>query len=174
MAKKKSITKYAGFAAILLALASIGFMFAPAIVYGSGDDPTTYTLFQAMFGYNETITIVGNITANVKYFDFSFMNLLTLILLAAGIIFSVLKILSGKNAKLFTLITTACFIVAGVFLFMVVPYAIASTNDVTIGGINLAKYSLSKDKMTLGWGAIVSAICALIAGACKLGEFLLG
>ena len=166
MAKKKSITKYAGFTAILLALASIGFMFAPAIVYGSGDDPTTYTAFQAMFGYNETITIVGNITANVKYFDFSFMNLLTLILLAAGIIFSVLKILSGKNAKLFTLITTACFIVA--------TYAIASTNDVTIGGINLAKYSLSKDNMTLGWGAIVSAICALIAGACKLGEFLLG
>ena len=35
-------------------------------------------------------------------------------------------------------------------------------------------FDLSKDSMKLGWGAIVSAICALIAGACKLGEFLLG
>ncbi len=169
MAKKNSVTKYAGFAAILLALASIGFMFAPAIVYGTGDDPATYTLFQAMFGYTETISYRG-LSYTKAMFDFSFMNLLSLILLAAGIVFSVLKMLSGKNAKLFTLITTACFIVAGVFLFMVITYAIPHVSDNAIEKL----LDLSKDSMKLGWGAIVSAICALIAGACKLGEFLLG
>lgn len=96
MAKKNSVTKYAGFAAILLALASIGFMFAPAIVYGTGDDPATYTLFQAMFGYTETISYRG-LSYTKAMFDFSFMNLLSLILLAAGIVFSVLKMLSGKT-----------------------------------------------------------------------------
>ena len=169
MAKKNSVTKYAGFAAILLALASIGFMFAPAIVYGTGDDPTTYSAFQAMFGYTATTTY-GKLSYTKAMLDFSFMNLLTLILLAAGIVFSVLKMISGKNAKLFTLITTACFIVAGVFLFMVITYTIPHVSD------NAAEklLDLSKDSMKLGWGAIVSAICALIAGACKLGEFLLG
>lgn len=169
MAKKNSVTKYAGFAAILLALASIAFMFAPAIVYGSGDDPTTYTAFQAMFGYTETVS-KGGLSYTKAMLDFSFMNLLSLILLAAGIIFSVLKMLSGKNAKLFTLITTACFIVAGVFLFLVITYTIPHVSDNAIEKL----LDLSKDSMKLGWGAIVSAICALIAGACKLGEFLLG
>ena len=168
MAKKKSITKYAGFTAILLALASIGFMFAPAIVYGSGDDPTTYTAFQAMFGY--TSKTGDRIVVTRTLLDFSFMNLLTLILLAVGIVFSVLKMLSGKNAKLFTLITTACFIVAGVFLFMTITFTVPHVSDNSAEKL----FDLSKDNMTLGWGAIVSAICALIAGACKLGEFLLG
>ncbi len=168
MAKKNSVTKYAGFAAILLALASIAFMFAPAIVYGSGDDPTTFTAFQTMFGY--TSKTGDRIVVTRTLLDFSFMNLLTLILLAVGIVFSVLKMLSGKNAKLFTLITTACFIVAGVFLFMTITFTVPHVSE------NAAEklFDLSKDSMKLGWGAIVSAICALIAGACKLGEFLLG
>lgn len=168
MAKKKSITKYAGFAAILLALASIGFMFAPAIVYGEGDNATTYTAFQTMFGY--TSKTGDRIVVTRTLLDFSFMNLLTLILLAVGIVFSVLKMLSGKNAKLFTLITTACFIVAGVFLFMTITFTVPHVSTNTAEKL----FDLSKDNMTLGWGAIVSAICALIAGACKLGEFLLG
>ena len=168
MAKKNSVTKYAGFAAILLALASIAFMFAPAIVYGSGDDPTTFTAFQTMFGY--TSKTGDRIVVTRTLLDFSFMNLLTLILLAVGIVFSVLKMLSGKNAKLFTLITTACFTVAGVFLFMTITFTVPHVSE------NAAEklFDLSKDSMKLGWGAIVSAICALIAGACKLGEFLLG
>ena len=168
MAKKKSITKYAGFTAILLALASIGFMFAPAIVYGEGDNATTYTAFQTMFGY--TSKTGDRIVVTRTLLDFSFMNLLTLILLAVGIVFSVLKMLSGKNAKLFTLITTACFIVAGVFLFMTITFTDPHVSTNTAEKL----FDLSKDNMTLGWGAIVSAICALIAGACKLGEFLLG
>ena len=98
MAKKNSVTKYAGFAAILLALASIGFMFAPAIVYGTGDDPTTYTAFQAMFGYTETVSR-GGVSYSKAMLDFSFMNLLTLILLAVGIVFSVLKMLSKQNKR---------------------------------------------------------------------------
>ena len=170
MAKKNSMMKYAGFVAILLALAAIGFMFAPAIVYGTGDDPTTYTAFQTMFGYTKRIQIGGGLYRDVQYFDFSFMVLLTLILIAAGIVLSVMKMFVGGKSKLFTLITTACFIVAGVLLFMVIPLSVPHVYNEG----SWAQYSLSKDNMTLGWGAIVAAICSLIAGSCKLGEFLLG
>lgn len=162
--------KYAGFVAILLALAAIGFMFAPAIVYGTGDDPTTYTAFQTMFGYTKRIQIGGGLYRDVQYFDFSFMVLLTLILIAAGIVLSVMKMFVGGKSKLFTLITTACFIVAGVLLFMVIPLSVPHVYNEG----SWAQYSLSKDNMTLGWGAIVAAICSLIAGSFKLGEFLLG
>lgn len=162
--------KYAGFVAILLALAAIGFMFAPAIVYGTGDDPTTFTAFQTMFGYTKRIQIGGGLYRDVQYFDFSFMVLLTLILIAAGIVLSVMKMFVGGKSKLFTLITTACFIVAGVLLFMLIPLSVPHVYNEG----SWAQYSLSKDDMTLGWGAIVAAICSLIAGSCKLGEFLLG
>lgn len=170
MAKKNSMMKYAGFVAILLALAAIGFMFAPAIVYGTGDDPTTFTAFQTMFGYTKRIQIGGGLYRDVQYFDFSFMVLLTLILIAAGIVLSVMKMFVGGKSKLFTLITTACFIVAGVLLFMVIPLSVPHVYNEG----SWAQYSLSKDNMTLGWGAIVAAICSLIAGSFKLGEFLLG
>lgn len=170
MAKKNSMMKYAGFVAILLALAAIGFMFAPAIVYGTGDDPTTFTAFQTMFGYTKRIQIGGGLYRDVQYFDFSFMVLLTLILIAAGIVLSVMKMLMGGKSKLFTLITTACFIVAGVLLFMLIPLSVPHVYNEG----SWAQYSLSKDNMTLGWGAIVAAICSLIAGSFKLGEFLLG
>lgn len=170
MAKKNSMMKYAGFVAILLALAAIGFMFAPAIVYGTGDDPTTFTAFQTMFGYTKRIQIGGGLYRDVQYFDFSFMVLLTLILIAAGIVLSVMKMFVGGKSKLFTLITTACFIVAGVLLFMLIPLSVPHVYNEG----SWAQYLLSKDNMTLGWGAIVAAICSLIAGSCKLGEFLLG
>lgn len=168
MAKKNSMMKYAGFVAILLALAAIGFMFAPAIVYGTGDDPTTYTAFQTMFGY--TSKSGDRIVVTRTWLDFSFMNLLTLILIAAGIVLSIMKMLMGGKSKLFTLITTACFIVAGVFLFMTVTFTVPHVSDNAAERLG----DLSKSNMTLGWGAIVAAICSLIAGSCKLGEFLLG
>lgn len=168
MAKKNSMMKYAGFVAILLALAAIGFMFAPAIVYGTGDDPTTYTAFQTMFGY--TSKSGDRIVVTRTWLDFSFMNLLTLILIAAGIVLSIMKMLMGGKSKLFTFITTACFIVAGVFLFMTVTFTVPHVSDNAAERLG----DLSKSNMTLGWGAIVAAICSLIAGSCKLGEFLLG
>ena len=165
--KMKGIIRYAGYASILLALAAIAFMFAPAIVYSAGDNVYNYNAFQTMFGYTEQIKIAFAYT-DVQLFDFSFMNFAALIVLVGGIVLSVLKILFGKKAKLFTLIATACFIVAGVFLFMNITFAVPHVHEGT-----LASYALDKSNMTLGWGAIVGAICALIAGACKLGELLL-
>lgn len=174
MAKKNSMMKYAGFVAILLALAAIGFMFAPAITaYADGapatyTGPATFTAFQAMFGY--TAKSGDRIITTRTWLDFSFMNLLALILIAAGIVLSVMKMFVGGKSKLFTLITTACFIVAGVFLFMTVTFTVPHVSDNTAEKF----FDLTKDNMTLGWGAIVAAICSLIAGSCKLGEFLLG
>ena len=164
--KMKGIIRYAGYASILLALAAIAVMFAPAIVYSAGDNVYNYNAFQTMFGYVEK---VGNgVYTDVQRFDFSFMNFAALIVLVGGIVLSVLKILFGKKAKLFTLIATACFIVAGVFLFMNVTFAVPHVHE---GAKQI--FNLDKSNMTLGWGAIVGAICALIAGACKLGELLL-
>lgn len=164
--KMKGIIRYAGYASILLALAAIAFMFAPAIVYTWNNEVNTYNAFQTMFGYVEK---VGNgVYTDVQRFDFSFMNFAALIVLVGGIVLSVLKILFGKKAKLFTLIATACFIVAGVFLFMNITFAVPHVHE---GAKQI--FNLDKSNMTLGWGAIVGAICALIAGACKLGELLL-
>lgn len=169
MSNKKSFIKYAGIVSAVLAAVAICMIFLPAIVYAAPHvDPVSYTGLQVTFGFNETLASIGSSSYVVEWFKFSFMNLLTYVLLIVGIVFAVMQIASKKQSKLFTLITAACFVVAGVFMFMTITYSIVGLERITGAAV------LDKTYMSLGIGSIIGGITACLAGACKVGEFFLG
>ena len=168
MAKKNLVMKYAGYFALLMAIVSLCMIFCTAIVYTVPNaDPVSYSGLNVVFGFKEPQASIGNSKYETEWFKFSFMNLLTYILLIVGIVFSVLR-LAGKKSKLFTIITAACFIVAGVFMFLTIPYSIVGAGQLT------GELLLDKQYMSLGAGAIIGGVFACAAGAYKVGEFLLG
>lgn len=158
----KKVKKFAPVAAAVLALAAIFLLFAPVVAFEVGDEVVSYNGWQAIFGLSETKSGLGG-EVTIEYLKFSFMNLLTLILLAVGIVLAVLSFL-GKGNKFFAFIAVACFIVAGVFFFLTVAFTVAggaySTN---ILGQELSQAEAKKG-WTLGAGAIIGGILSILAG----------
>ncbi len=178
MAKKKnSVSKYTSLLAILLAIASACMIFCTAIVYKVSDsaDPINFTGMQVTFGYTSTKNILEGITSAIKiegsinYFAFSFLNLLPYILLLAGIVFAVLKVVGGKsNSKMFSFVAAACFIAGGVLMFCVVPFSVLGTNEL------VQTFSvLKKQYMSLGVGAIVGGVLGILGGTVELADLVL-
>lgn len=178
MAKKKnSVSKYTSLLAILLAIASACMIFCTAIVYKVSDsaDPINFTGMQVTFGYTSTKNILEGITSAIKiegsinYFAFSFLNLLPYILLLAGIVFAVLKVVGGKsNSKMFSFVAAACFIAGGVLMFCVVPFSVLGTNEL------VQTFSvLKKQYMSLGVGTIVGGVLGILGGTVELADLVL-
>ena len=178
MAKKKnSISKYTSLLAILLAIASACMIFCTSIVYKVSEkaDPVNFTGLQVTFGYSSTKNFLEGITSAIKfegtinYFAFSFLNLLPYILLLAGIVFAVLKVVGGKsNSKMFSFVAAACFIAGGVLMFCVVPFSVLGTNEL------VQTFSvLKKQYMSLGVGAIVGGVLGILGGTVELADLVL-
>ncbi len=152
----KKIEKFIPVIAAALGLIAIIMFFLPAVVMG---EDASYNGWQAMFGYTETTKLLGK-EVKTEILAFSFMNLLTLILAAAGIVLCVLSFL-GKGNKFFAFIAIACFIVAAVFFFLTVAFSVAGTG-LTLDG-NLAQEKV-KEGWKLGAGPIVGGILSILAG----------
>lgn len=174
MAKKKnSISKYTSLLAILLAIASACMIFCTSIVYKVSDssNPINFTGMQVTFGYtaNALDGITSSIKADINYFAFSFLNLLPYILLLAGIVFAVLKVVGNKsNSKMFSFVAAACFIAGGVLMFCVVPFSVLGTNEL------VQTFSvLKKQYMSLGVGAIVGGVLGILGGTVELADLVL-
>ena len=179
MAKKKnSISKYTSLLAILLAIASACMIFCTSIVYKVSEkaDPVNFTGLQVTFGYSSTKNFLEGITSAIKfegtinYFAFSFLNLLPYILLLAGIVFAVLKVVGGKsNSKMFSFVAAVCLIAGGVLLFCVVPFSVAGTYEF----LGKTIPTLEKQYMSLGIGAIVGGVLGILGGAVELADLVL-
>lgn len=156
MAKKKSIDfgKIAAMLSVLLGIVAIIMMFVPSVAIK--DSESTYTGLQVTFGHKKN---------DVTYFDFSFMNMLTYILVLVGILFAMLSIL-GKGSKFAAFISAAAFLVAGIFFFCEVAFCVPNKDMEGIisgiAGIFGEKASI-KDSLTLGAGAIVGGIVSLLS-----------
>lgn len=112
MAKKKSKKQISSIVSLIsaaLGIVALVMIFLPAI--GVKDTEKTYTGLQIVFGYKTKIVI-----SEVTVFEFSFMNLLTYLLVIAGVIFTVLGLL-GKGSKFATFIAAICFLVGGISSF---------------------------------------------------------
>ena len=162
MAKRKKIKKTLPLAlsaaAIILGIVAIIMLFLPAVAIKDTDK--TYTGLQIVFGHSEKLG--GSI--QIEIFKFSFMNLLTYILVLAGVIFSILGAL-GKLSKIASFVAAAAFIVAGVFFFLVPSLTIvneSASSVVAFFGGNI------KENLVLAVGSIVGAITAIVAGAAQL------
>jgi hypothetical protein len=90
-------------------------------------------------------------------FKFSFMNLVTLLLILAGAACAVLANL--KPNKLFNYVAAACLVLAGVLFFLMVAFT-------QLEGVSGNEASQIKDKFFgLGFGAILGAIVSIAGGA---------
>ena len=145
--------------AVILGIVAIVMMFVPSI--GVKDTDTTFKGIDATFGYQGTVPVI-----NTKYtvFEFSIMNLISYILVAVGVVFTILGAL-GRGSKFAGFIAAGAFIVAGVFFFLMPQYTVFNSEATKyFGNLN--------DNLKLGAGAIVSAVCSLVAGASQLYRVL--
>ena len=149
--------------AIVMALVAFFLMFAPA----ASNSLTSYTGAQMAFGYSKSSEVLGS----VPVLNFSFLNFLPYLLLLIGIVFSGLAAF-GKLSKIAPFIAAACYLVAGVFLFCVIPFCSPSVNS-GIGGIDDNYIKNFKDALSLGTGAIVAGIFALLSALCSVCPFFI-
>lgn len=154
MAKKKTnqLGKIITLAAALLGLVAFIMFFLPAIAVK--DTETTYTGFQAIFGFKETV-----LKNEIAHLQFSFMNLLTLILLVAGIALTVLTIM-GKGCKQLPLGAIAAFLIAGIFFFLTVAFCVPGEEISSVVG---AFGGNVKDGLKLAAGPIIGGICSILS-----------
>ena len=157
----KKIEKFIPLIAAALGVVAIIMFFLPAVVIPATKltEEVNYNGWQAIFGLTETSKVLGN-EVKTEYLAFSLMNLLTLILVAAGIVLCVLSFL-GKGNKFFAFIAIACFIVAAVFFFLTVAFTTAGA-VYTFDG-NLAQQKV-KEAWKLGAGPIIGGILSILAG----------
>ncbi len=158
MAKKKSKKKNKNLlslvlmgAACVFGLTAFCMIFADAISYGVGKATTTVTGLKTAFGYKED-TILGE----VEILSVNALAMLAYLLPFAGIILALL----GRNSKLFTFLSAAAFVVAGVFAFLM-----ATTFPATVVGSELIKLEAK-----LAIGAILSGVFSILAGLCMLAK----
>ena len=166
MAKKKSglnLGKILYAVAAVLGLVAVVMLFVQAVkvpdvetYFGTLENESGYTGLQVAFGASEK---------DVAVLGFSFMGLLPVILVVAGIVLSALKIASPKGSKLLDYVAVACFVVAGVLYFIMPSFMVFA--DTILGAI------AKEIEYVLSTGAIVAAICSILAGATVLVKNLL-
>ena len=148
-----SVEKLVYACAAVLGLVALFLIFAPALNVSTSLTVSTYTGTQVVFGLED-------------YFAFSFMNLLTYLLLLGGIVLVVLKLV-GLKSKLFDLLGAALLIAAGVLFFITVGFTILTDGYASIVALAGATKSLAA-------GPIVAGILSLLSGAGVLCYALLG
>lgn len=144
-------------------LAAVAFIMLFLPVIGIKDTDTTYTGLNVAFGYSTKV-----ILAEVKVLEFSFMNLLTYILVVAAAVLAVLKLFM-KDTKVLTLVIAALLIVAGVFFFLTVQFTNPNTNA---SNVIKAIGGDIRGGLTLAYGSYIGGIAAILGGAVACCEFL--
>lgn len=163
--------KFVDFAAIVLGLVAFFMIFVAAInIYHKSEIITSYTGWDAVFGYSETETVLGS-QVTTTYLDFSFMNLLPYLLVVAGVVLLVLNCF-GKGVKFLYFICAGCFIAAAVLFFLTVGMTAVHVvvTDTALGTISTPMVNLTN--AFLGAGPIVSASCSILAGVACCGKIV--
>lgn len=145
--------------AVVLGVVSICMMFVNSVTLGAksttidiSSKPVSYTGVQATFGEEHI-------------FAFSFMNLLTYILVLVAMVLSVVKMFGPLKSKVANYVITALFVVAGVFFFCSGAFSVlAETTDAVSGALSSA-VTITKSITT---GAIVAGCLSLTAGVLTL------
>ena len=124
---------------------------------------TSVKVVTNVLGVTGTTEFVGKdvVFGRENYAGFSFMNLLPYILVIVGVVFAIVSLVSKKNAKMFDYIAGLALVVAGVLFFVTAGFTqwIESYRNVLDLGIKAETTTVS-----LGVGAIISAITSILAG----------
>ena len=159
----KKLLKYSGFISLVLVVVAFILMMATnSVIVGSGNHTICYSGVNAIFGNKDSLLAPNPSVLALLAWIFILVGLVIVLL---GIILPLLKVHAlEKFAGVLNLVAVLLFVVAGVFMFIVVPtFASAnswpSTNDVHIGA---------------GWviGGILSILGGVVAILPAAADFL--
>ena len=159
----KKLLKYSGFISLVLVVVAFILMMATnSVIVGSGNHVIRYSGVNAIFGNKDSLLAPNPSVLALLAWIFILVGLVIVLL---GIILPLLKVHAlEKCAGVLNLVAVLLFVVAGVFMFIVVPtFASAnswpSTNDVHIGA---------------GWviGGILSIVGGVVAILPAAADFL--
>lgn len=157
----KKVLQFAGLISLVLAAVAFILMLAtPAVVLTSGNTQYIYKGVVAVFGSKEPITIAGiNLgTAETKPSVLALIGFILLIIglliVIAGVVLPLLKVNAlEKFAGILNLVALVCFVLAGIFMFLVVPtFYAANEADVP-------------NSASIGAGWVIGGILAIAGGA---------
>lgn len=151
----KKYLKYVGLGMAGLALISLIMVFVSAI---GGDSKMTG--LEAIFGYSEEFTTIMGGEGKLELTKFSFMNLLTYLLVIGVGACGVLSFLKGDEKLLYVAIGLA--VLAAIF-FLLTKSFIVLTQDMK-DLFELAGKTFAEEA-ELGAGPIIGAICMFLAAA---------
>ena len=165
--KKKTLKLVFTCLEVVFAIAALCMIFLPAI--GVKDSDTSYSGLNAVFGYSTKTNLLVS-TVETQVFSFSFLNLLTYLLVLIAVVLLILKLAFKKQAKLVNLLSIILLIVAGVFFFLVVQFSVVAEG---FSKLYAAFGSDPKAGLTLGIGAILGGVFALVSALATIGEIVL-
>lgn len=166
--KKSTLGLVFSAGAVLFAIAAVCMMFADAVKLVSGENVlASYKGTQVAFGYSETYPIIGE----VKFLNFSIMNLLPYILALAGAVVALLAALRRNKSFLLNIIAVACFVAAAVFFFTAASYVSVAGSEGS-GSLNaLVKKIVDAlkdgDNLKIAIGSILGGVFSIVAAACS-------
>lgn len=158
MAKKKAKSntrKILGLIGAILGIVAICMIFVETVkvpdtkVLGNVIEGEGYTGLKVVFGFKSD---------DVAVFGFSFMALLTYLLMILGVALSISSYKAKKNNKVFDVFAVALFVVAGVFCFLMPGFVVGA--DTILGKV------VNEVDYTLAIGGIVSAVASILAALC--------
>ena len=174
----KQLSQLLALIGAVLALVAVIMIFLPQIISAS-DSETTYNGFKLAFGATITSGDLGGIIGGSGKITFSFMNLLTYILVLAGLVLIVLQLLGVCKGKLVTFIAAVALIAGGILFFFVLNFSSIESTVTVLGKSSTSTStfaSYNSDTTTvwkLGYGAIVGGITAIVGGVAALGKAII-
>ena len=151
----KKYLKYAGICSLVLA--AIGFilmMATNAIIVGSGNLQLVYAGTVAIFGKQSSGLLDASYNPSPLALIGWILALAGLVIVLLGIIMPLFKVKAfTKFAGLLNLIAVGCLVVAGIFMFIVVP-TFFGANDMDV-----------PNNANIGAGWVIGAIIYILAGA---------
>jgi len=153
----KKVLQFAGLISLVLGVVAFILMMAtPAVIQPLvGDTQTVYAGTTAIFGKTES-TILGDVVTKPSVLALIgwILVLVAMIIVALGVILPLFKVKAlEKFSGILDIVSLACFVVGGIFMFLVVPTFYAA-NEWDVG-----------DKTQIGAGWVIGGIIAIIAGA---------
>lgn len=155
----KKYLKYAGICSLVLAVVAFILMLATnAIVVGSGNLQLVYPGTTVIFGKHESGILGADYNPSPLALIAWILGLAGMVIVLLGIIMPLFKVkFFTKFAGLLNLIAVGCLVVAGIFMFIVVPTFFGNNGNGSV-----------PNNAAIGAGWIIGAILYIVAGAVAL------
>lgn len=152
----KNVLKYSGLISLVLVVVAFILMMATnAVIQGSGSLQVVTAGTTAIFGKTEHVGMVDIVTKpSVLALIAWILILIGMVIVLLGVILPLLRVNAlEKFAGLLNLIAVVCFVLGGIFMFIVVP-TYYGANDASV-----------PDDARIGAGWVIGGILAIAGGA---------